>query len=420
MSIFDFDRFYEVWITITRNKVRSFLTGFGVFWGIFMLMIMLGAGHGLERGMLDNLEGFATNSCFMWSSTTSEPYHGFQKGRYWDIRNKDLDILKKSIPELDCLSPILWGGNSQNNIVYKDNFGSFQAYGVFANYNQVERQSIKFGRFINELDNIDERKVCVIGIKVYEELFPKKENPIGCYVRIWGVYYQVVGVVNNVSEISLLGGQGEVIFLPFKTLQKVTNQGDVVHMLAATAKPDMPVSKLETKMKEVLKHNNHISPKDEQAVGSFNVEDIFNIFKYLFLGIAIVVWIVGSGTLIAGIIGVSNIMVVTVRERTKEIGIRRALGAKPRTIITQIMLETITLTAVAGLLGLCLGVLCLHLADVYWLQNAENMFIANPVVSFTTAVSSTFILLFFGLLAGLIPANKAMKVKAIDAIRSDE
>ena len=199
MSIFDFDRFYEVWITITRNKVRSFLTGFGVFWGIFMLMIMLGAGHGLERGMLDNLEGFATNSCFMWSSTTSEPYHGFQKGRYWDIRNKDLDILKKSIPELDCLSPILWGGNSQNNIVYKDNFGSFQAYGVFANYNQVERQSIKFGRFINELDNIDERKVCVIGIKVYEELFPKKENPIGCYVRIWGVYYQVVGVVNNVS-----------------------------------------------------------------------------------------------------------------------------------------------------------------------------------------------------------------------------
>jgi putative ABC transport system permease protein len=417
--MFDLDRFQEIWITLTRNKVRSLLTGFGVFWGIFMLMIMLGAGHGLERGMLDQVEGLATNSCFMGASTTSEPYQGFQRGRQWNIRNKDVDILAHSVPELDCLSPMLFGGRSTNNIVYNENYGTFQIKGAYANYTQIERQTITYGRFINEMDNLEERKVCVLGIKVYEDLFPTRENPIGRYVRIWGIYFQVVGVTSGVSTISLNGRSDESVFLPFKTLQKVINQGDIIHVLTATAKPNVPVSRLEAKMKETLRANNSIAPTDEQAVWSFNMENQFNIFKYLFLGIAIVVWIVGSGTLIAGIIGVSNIMLVTVRERTKEIGIRRALGAKPRTIIGQIMLESVVLTAIAGILGLCFGVLCLHLADVYWLQNIENMFISNLMVSFNTAVISTVILLFFGLIAGSIPAVRAMQIKAIDAIQEE-
>jgi putative ABC transport system permease protein len=417
--MFDLDRFNEIWVTITRNKARSILTGFGVFWGIFMLMVMLGAGTGLQRGMLDRLEGFATNSCFFWSSVTNEPYKGFQKGRQWNMSNRDVEILQQSVPELDCLSPVLFGGRSANNIVYNDNFGSFPIKGVYGNYTQIERQTVSNGRFINEMDNMEERKICVIGTKVYEELFPTKENPVGLYVRIWGIYFQIVGVVSGVSDFSLGGRSEESVFLPFKTLQKVINQGDVVHFLAATAKPKVPVSRMETKMIEILKLNNHIAPTDEQAVGSINLENQFNIFKYLFLGIAIVVWIVGSGTLLAGIIGVSNIMVVTVRERTKEIGIRRALGAKPRTIIGQIMWESVVLTAIAGITGLCFGVLCLHLADVYWLQNAENMFIANPMVSFNTAVVSTVILLCFGLIAGSIPAARAMQIKAIDAIQEE-
>ena len=417
--MFDLDRFQEIWVTITRNKVRSFLTGFGVFWGIFMLMIMLGAGTGLQHGMLDRLEGFATNSCFFWSGVTNEPYQGFQKGRYWEMRNRDMDILRQTVPELDCLSPMLFGGNSANNIVYNENYGTFQIKGVLANYTEIERQSIERGRFVNEMDNLEERKTCVIGTKVYEELFPTKENPIGRYVRIWGIYFQVVGVVSGVSAVSIGGRADESVFLPFKTLQKVINQGDIIHFLGATAKPNVPVSKMEVKIKEILRVNNHISPTDEQAVGSINLENQFNMFKYLFMGIAIVIWIVGSGTLIAGIIGVSNIMVVTVKERTKEIGIRRALGAKPRTIIGQIMWESLVLTAIAGILGLCFGVLCLYLADTFWLQNAENVFISNPIVSFSTAVSSTLILLFFGLIAGLIPAARAMQVKAIDAIQEE-
>jgi len=417
--MFDLDRFQEIWVTITRNKVRSFLTGFGVFWGIFMLMIMLGAGTGLQNGMLEQLDGLATNSCFMGASTTSQAYKGFQKGRNWSLHNKDVDILRETLPELDCLSPLLFGGRRPNNIVYNDNFGTFPIKGVFANYDEIERQTITKGRFINEIDNLEERKICILGEKVYEELFPTKDDPIGKYVRIWGIYFQVVGVTSGISTISIDGRSSESVFLPFKTLQKVINQGDVIHLLAATAKPNVTVSILESKMKDILKSNNNIAPTDEQAIWSINLENQFNMFKYLFLGIAIVIWIVGSGTLIAGIVGVSNIMLVTVKERTKEIGIRRALGAKPRTIIGQIMWESLVLTAIAGILGLCFGVLCLYLADVYWLQNAENMFMSNPIVSFTTAVTSTAILLFFGLLAGMIPAARAMQIKAIDAIQEE-
>ena len=417
--MFDLDRFHEIWVTITRNKARSFLTGFGVFWGIFMTMIMLGAGSGLQHGMLDQLEGFATNSCIMGSSTTNQAYHGFQKGRHWDIHNRDVDILRQSVPELDCLSPMLFGGSSTNNIVYNENFGTFQIKGVFANYNEVEKQSIDRGRFVNEMDNLEARKVCVIGTKVYEQLFPTKENPIGLYVRIWGIYFQVVGVVSGVSNVSIGGQSAESVFLPFKTLQKLINQGDIIHVLMATAKPNVPVSTMETKMKEILRANNQIAPTDEQAVWSFNLENQFNIFKWLFLGIALVSWIVGSGTLIAGIVGVSNIMVVTVKERTKEIGIRRALGAKPRTIVGQIMWESLILTAIAGILGLCFGVLVLYLVDTFWLQKAEHIFISNPIVSFSIAVYSTIILLFFGLIAGIIPALRAMQIKAIDAIQEE-
>jgi len=417
--MFDLDRFQEIWVTITRNKVRSLLTGFGVFWGIFMLMIMLGAGTGLQHGILDRLEGFATNSIIIWTSNTSEAYQGLQKGRQWNLHNRDVDILQQSVPELDCLSPMLFGGNSTNNIVRNENYSTAQIKGVYAIYTKVERQSVEYGRFINEMDNLDARKICVIGTKVYEELFPTKENPIGSYIRIWGIYFQVVGVVSGVSDISIGGRSAESVFLPFKTLQKLINQGDIIHILMATSKPNVPASKMETKIKEILKANNHISPTDEQAVGGFNLENQFNMFKYLFLGIAIVIWVVGSGTLIAGIIGVSNIMLVTVKERTKEIGIRRALGAKPRTIIAQIMWESLVLTAIAGILGLCFGVLVLYIADTYWLQNAENVFISNPIVSFSTAVSSTIILLFFGLIAGLIPAMRAMQIKAIDAIQEE-
>jgi len=419
MLFFDLDRFQEIWQTITRNKVRSFLTGFGVFWGIFMLVIMMGAGHGLERGMLKGIDGFATNSCFMGSAQTSLPYKGFQKGRNWNIHNRDLDILLKSIPEIEVLSPILWGGRSTNNVVFENNSGSYNVRGLSANYVQIEQQRMKFGRFINQLDMLQKRKVCVLGTTVYEELFPTRGNPLGQYVRVNGIYYQVVGVASGVSNVSIGGQSEEMVDIPFTTMQQVNNQGDIVQMLAASTLPTVSVKKIQEKMETVLKANNGISPDDTQAIWGFNIQDQFQMFQYLLLGIAIVIWIVGSGTLIAGIVGVSNILTVTIKERTKEIGIRRALGAKPGTIMGQIIWEGLVLTSISGLLGLCFGVLCLILANNYWLANAEGVFLSDPMISFGAAVASVIILLSFGLIAGSLPARRALRIKAIEAIREE-
>jgi putative ABC transport system permease protein len=419
MLLFDLDRFQEIWQTITRNKVRSFLTGFGVFWGIFMLVIMMGAGHGLERGMLKGIDGFATNSCFMGSSTTSLPYKGFQKGRSWNIHNRDLDILLTLVPEIECLSPMLWGRRSTNNVVYKDNSGSYNVRGLHSNYIKIEQQRMEYGRFINEIDIVQARKVCVIGTTVYEELFPTKGNPLGQYIRVNGIYYQVIGVSSGVSGISIGGRSEETVIIPFTTMQQVNNQGDVIHMLAASTLPNVSVKTIQEKMETVLKANNSISPNDKQAIWGFNLQDQFNMFKYLFLGISIVIWIVGSGTLVAGIVGVSNILTVTIKERTKEIGIRRALGAKPGTIMGQIIWEGLLLTSVSGLLGLCFGVLCLYLADTYWLQEAEDVYLSDPAISFGAAVASVIILLAFGLIAGSLPARRALRIKAIEAIREE-
>jgi putative ABC transport system permease protein len=314
---------------------------------------------------------------------------------------------------------MLWGASSANNVVFNYNSGSYNIRGLHANYVEIEQQRMLFGRFINDIDILQARKVCVIGTVVYEELFPTRGNPLGKYIRINGIYYQVVGVSSGVSNISIGGRSEELVAIPFTTMQQINNQGDIVHMLAATTQPQQSVKEMEEKMKKTLKTNNSIAPGDMQAIWGFNLETQFNIFKYLFIGIAIVIWFVGSGTLIAGIIGVSNIMLVTVKERTKEIGIRRALGAKPRAIMRQIILESLVLTSIAGFSGLCFGVLCLHLADVYWLQKADNVFLSEPVISFGTAVASTIILLICGLFAGSIPASRALRIKAIDAIREE-
>lgn len=417
--MFDLDRFEEIWVTITRNKVRSLLTGFGVFWGIFMLIVMMGAGSGLYHGIFKEIEGFATNSCFMGADKTGEAYEGFQKGRTWAIHNRDVEIIRHSIEELDALSPVLFGGQTPNNVAFGDNSGTYNIRALHSDYARIENPFLSKGRFINEIDILQKRKVCVIGTKVYEELFRTKKDPIGEYIRINGIYYQIIGVSEGVSGLNFGGRTPETVAIPYTTFQQITNQGDEVHMLTATAKPNYSVKTVEEKMKTILKANNHIAPGDNQAIWGANLEEQFNMFNYLIIGISIVIWIVGSGTLIAGIVGVSNIMLVTVKERTKEIGVRRALGATPRVIVSQIMSESLVLTSIAGFLGLSFGVLVLHLSDVYWLQNAEDVFLSNPSVSFGAAVYSSVILLICGLIAGALPTYRALKIKAIDAIREE-
>lgn len=418
--MFDIDRWQEIWITITRNKMRSVLTAFGVFWGIFMLVVMSGAGYGLQNGVLAGVEGFAENSAYFFSNVTTEAYKGFRKGRYWNLRNNDMDMLAAQVPEIKYISPILFGGRSDNNTVRGDKYGTYYIKGLNPMYNFIEPQSMIYGRYLNEVDIRDKRKVCVIGKKVYDEMFQGTGNPLGHLLKINGIYYQVIGVNEPVTEINIGGNSNESVILPYTVMQQTYNRGDIVDCIALTLYDEARVSDYEDQIKNLLKARHSISPTDPMAVQSMNVEKQFRMFSMLFLGISALIWIVGLGTLLAGVVGVSNIMMVTVRERTKEIGIRRALGAKPKTILTQIMSESLVLTALAGFFGLAFGVGILSMVDNVLSANiSKGTFFQHPQIPFYIAVIAAFVLLICGLLAGVIPAWRALQIKAIDAIREE-
>ncbi len=417
LAIFDIDRWQEIWITITHNKSRSVLTAFGVFWGMFMLVVMVGAGVALQRGMNSQIEGFATNSCFIWAEQTDLPYKGFVKGRKWDMVNEDIPALLNKVPEIQYLAPVLFGGGGTNNVTRNDKAGSFSVKGNYPSYNKIDESKMLKGRYINNIDIVEKRKVCVIGERVLEVLFPKNEEPIGKNIQVNGIYFQVIGVAQHTSDINIGGQSEETVILPFSTMQQAFNQGNKIHFLAVTAQPGIKVKVLEDKIHEVLRERHTISPDDKKAVGGMNIEDQFTMFLYLGIGIASLIWIVGLGTLLAGGIGVSNIMLVTVRERTKEIGIRRALGATPRNIIVQILSESIILTLIAGIAGLMFGVGILALVGMA--LSKSDQFFKDPQISFSVAIAALFILLIIGTLAGFIPANRAMSIKPIEAIREE-
>lgn len=419
--MFDTDRWVEIWVTITRNKTRSLLTCFGVFWGILMLVILLGSGTGLKNAMFSNIRGFATNSVFFYTDRTSEAYKGFNKGRRWDMRNRDVESILREVKGVEHLSPILWGSRSDKNIVYGQLTGTYNVKGVYPDYFHIESQHLVYGRLLNDIDEKEKRKVCLIGTKVNETLF-RNADPTGQYIRVNGLYYQIVGVINQLaSGVNIGGRSSESVFLPFSTMQQTLNQGDILHFLCVSALPGTDVKKLISDIKQVMYTQNEIAPDDPQALGVVNLAAQFNTFQMLFSGIDILVWLVGMGTLLAGIIGVSNIMMVTVKERTREIGVRRALGAKPFNIISQVMSESLLLTAMAGLLGLSTGVFLLDVVDRILSAQPPggNTPLLHPGVNIQTAVAAAIVLLFSGMLAGLIPAWRAMQIKAIDAIREE-
>lgn len=421
--MFDIDRWNEIWHALTKNKVRSLLTAFGVFWGIFMLIIMTGASNGLKNGIVEGVAKFATNSAFIWTDRTSEPYKGFTRGRYWLFNSDDLVYLKANVPEMEFLTPKNFGQfEASNNVIRGRLSGSYNVKGDYPEYVKIDPYTIVYGRWINEMDIRDRRKVCVIGEKVYETLFEKDEDPLGEYVKISGVYYQVVGVIRPETRVNINGRAEESVFLPFTTMQQTFNMGDQVHFLAFTAKKGVPVSVVEEKIKTILKKRHSIAPTDTQALQSVNIEKQFQQISGLFLGIGILTWIVGIGTLMAGVIGVSNIMLVIVRERTKEIGVQRALGARPSTIISQIMLESVVLTTVAGYIGLSLGVGLLELVNkALEMQSTEGneMFFRHPEVNLNIALASLAVLVIAGLFAGSIPAKRALSIKPIEALREE-
>jgi putative ABC transport system permease protein len=417
--MFDLDNWQEIWHTIMRNKFRSILTGFGIFWGILMLILLLGLGYSLEGGVLKQVEGFSSNSCFFFSDRTSIPYKGYRKGRSWDMKNRDLTLIREKAKAVEYISPVIWGMQTAKNVVRGQKSGSYGTRGVYSDHFNIEQQYVLAGRLFNRIDIEQNRKVCVIGKNVAETLFNQGENPIGEYIRVNGIYFQIIGVIRPKSGVSIGGNVEETVFLPFSTMQRAFNQGDVIHFLACTAKPDYPASVVEDEVKTILKVAHDIAPDDDKAVRSFNIEKEFQIFQALFLGVEALIWWVGGMALLSGIIGISNIMMVTVRERTREIGVRRALGAKPAQIVLQILSESFVLTALAGLSGFMLGVSILEIVRQGMESATEDMFFVPPLVSFSKAMIALTVLIFAGILAGLMPAMRALKIKAIDAIREE-
>ncbi len=421
--MFDLDLWKEIVSALKKNRMRSFMTAFGVFWGIFMLVIMSGAGRALENGVMDGIKAFASNSAFFWTERTSKPYKGFQRGRSWNYKNSDIEYIRANISDVEYLSPRLFGGrsNNGNNTIRGKKTGAFNVYGDYPDFYKIDPWTPIKGRLLNEIDILQNRKVCIIGERVEEVMFNDDENPIGKYLKVNGVYFQVVGVVHPETKINIGGGRKkETIMIPFSTMQKTYNHGDVVHFFSVTSKPGVPVSKIEKRLSALLKKRHSIAPDDLQAVGSFNIEVEWKKYNGLFAGIQILTWIVGIGTLLAGVIGVSNIMLVIIKERTKEIGIQRAIGATPGNVIKHIVAESVFLTVLAGFIGLTLGVGLLELLNMALQAGPQDdMFLRRPEISFTMAWVALLVLVVAGIFAGLIPAKRAVSIKPIDAIRDE-
>ena len=418
--MFDLDLWTEIVSALKKNRLRSFMTAFGVFWGIFMLIVMSGAGRALENGVLDGVRAFATNSAFFWTERTSVPYEGFQRGRRWNYENTDIQYIRENVKEVEYLSPRLFGEQlGGNNTIRGERTGAFNIYGDYPDYFKIDQWSVNKGRLINEIDILQNRKVCVIGERVEEVMFSKDENPIGQYLKISGVYFQVVGVIHAETRINFGGKKEETIIIPFSTMQTAYNYGDVVHFFSVTSKKGTKVSDLEEKLKKILKERHKVAPEDLQAIGSFNIEKEFVKFNALFIGIQVLTWIVGIGTLLAGVIGVSNIMLVIIKERTQEIGIQRAIGATPATVIKHIVAESVFLTVMAGYIGLSLGVGVLEILNRILQSAGDKVFFRNPEVNLTMALSALGVLVISGIFAGLIPAKRAVSIKPIDAIRDE-
>lgn len=410
---FDIDSYREILDTITRNKARSFLTGFGVFWGIFMLVALIGGGQGMKELLNNNFAGFATNSGIIFPQATTKAYHGFRKGRTWSMTYQDITRLKQQMPELDIVSPMLtlWGKTA----TFRDKKATCSFKGLLPNYTKIEEPVMYYGRYINDMDIAQGRKVCVLGKKIYKTLFPGGGDPCGQRVRIDSAYYQVVGVDYAAGNMNINGRAEESVTVPISLVQHAYNRGNDIDLICATAKPGFRMSKISPRIREVLGYAHHIDPTDEKAITIINTEVMFSMMDSLFSGVNFLIWLVGIGTLLAGAIGVSNIMMVTVRERTTEIGIRRAIGATPRTILSQIITESIVLTAVAGMSGILFAVIILQMLEVG--NTTDGIVAAHFQVDFWTALAAVALLSILGVLSGLAPAARAMSIKPVDAMR---
>jgi len=419
--MFNKDRWKEIIEVLTSNMFRTILTAFGVFWGILILIILLAAGKGLENGIKTDFGDIATNTMFMWSQATSKEYQGLPKGRRFNFKIEDVASLWENIPNLRFISPRnqLGGFRGGNNVVRGIKVGAFNVYGDYPEIIKQDPMTITSGRFINQSDINEKRKIAIIGDGVKTALYEKDEEVLGSYIKIQGVNFMVVGTYKKKSN----NGDGEEgqkeIFVPFSAFSQAFNRGNDVGWMAITAVDGASITNLKEDIISLMKTNRKIHPEDTRAIGNFDLYEQYNRVESLFVAMRLIAYFVGILVLISGIIGVSNIMLIVVKERTKEIGIRRALGEDPWSIKLQILMESIFLTIISGMAGIIMGALFIYgINTLLDSVGPVDMFL-NPSVSVGVVVTALVILVVSGLLAGFIPAQSAIKVKPIDALRAE-
>jgi putative ABC transport system permease protein len=415
----DLDAWQEIWSTLRKNRLRAALTACGVFWGMFMLMVLLGLGAGLERGVVRSLGGMALHSVYVWAQRTSVPYRGLQPGRYIKFNNRDIAEIAR-VPGVKYVAPRLQLGGWREgiNITRGAKTGNFNVVGDVPEFPLVEPLVQTRGRFFNERDMAEQRKTVVVGETVTHELFEPGEDPIGEYIQVKGVNFRIVGEIKSLKS----GDEGDklsaTVFVPFATFQVAFNQKDRVGWFTVGTDPAYPAVWVEESIKQALSEKHRIHPSDDQAFGSFNAADKFEKLQGLFRGIRWFVWLVGALTLGAGMLGVSNILLITVKERTKELGIRKALGATPASIVQMVVKESVVLTMLAGYLGLVAAVATLE-GFARFLATLPDAPVSRPGVDIKAALVAQALLIAAGLIAAIMPARHAARVHPVEALRSE-
>jgi len=421
--MFSRDQWDEILESLSANWFRTIMTAFGVFWGIFILVVLLAAGNGLGNGVKKGFSGLATNSMFMWTRPTSQSYKGLNKGRSYNFKIGDVAALKNNVPGLKYVSPRnrLGGFGGNNNVTRGLKAGAFNVYGDYPEIIKQQPMTILAGRFLNHIDIKKRRKVAVIGQSVVSTLYDKDEDVLGTYIKVQGVNFQVIGIY----EKKALGHRNaeeeqKEIFVPFSSYGQAFNTGDVVGFMSITADNDHSITKLKDQIFDVIKKRHQIAPSDDRAIGNFDLFEQFSKINGLITMLNGVAYFVGILILLSGIIGISNIMLIVVKERTNEIGVRRALGATPWAIRGQILLESVFLTIIAGMAGISFASGLLWIAN-YLLDKTDNsdVMFANPSVGLGAIITAMVILIGSGLLAGFIPAQNAIRIKPVDALRTE-
>src|SRR6187399_536940 len=410
------DGLQEILFTLRQNKLRTVLTAFGVFWGIFMLVLLLGAGRGMQNGIYEDFGSDVLDFVIVWTGDTSLAFHGMGPGRKIQLHEADIDALKQQVPGIRLISPERYVDSG--TITYERKNSNAQILGVPDEYFRVKEDvPFNFGRRINPLDLDETRKVVVVGTAIADRLFDKGVEPVGKDIRVKDVVMKVAGVFYDKGD---RGQNSERVLMPLTTMQRIYGGGDITDNIWVRPQPGVDGFELEKNVLALLKRRHNVSPDDTRGIASFNMAEPMKRVTGLFVGIDVFIWFVGLGTLMAGIVGISNIMIITVKERTREIGIRKALGATPFKIVSTLLLESTLVTAIAGYVGLVCGVGLLELI-AFGLRSAgaQMPYFMNPEVNFQVAMTAIALLVGVGIIAGLMPALRAARITPIEAMRAE-